>query len=66
MNKTWNWIGVQILKFKIAILATLFLATIWLAYTAIERTISVVRIIQEEIWRRWQCDGHRIGKSKFV
>lgn len=40
MNKTWNWIGVQILKFKIAILATLFLATIWLAYTASQIQLS--------------------------
>lgn len=40
MNKTWNWIGVQILNFKIAILATLFLATIWLAYTASQIQLS--------------------------
>ncbi len=40
MNKYWNWIGVHILKFKITILAILFFATTWLAFTASQIQLS--------------------------
>lgn len=40
MNKYWNWIGIHILKFKIAILAILFLATAWLGFTASQIQLS--------------------------
>ena len=40
MNKYWNWIGVYILKFKITILAILFFATTWLAFTASQIQLS--------------------------
>ena len=40
MNKSWNWIGTQILKFKLAILGVLFFSTIWLAYTASQIQLS--------------------------
>ncbi len=40
MNKYWNWIGAHILKFKITILAILFFATTWLAFTASQIQLS--------------------------
>ena len=40
MNKSWNWIGIQILKFKIAILAILCIATICLVYIASQIQLS--------------------------
>jgi predicted RND superfamily exporter protein len=40
MNKTWKWIGTQILKFKLAILGVIFCTTIWLAYTASQIQLS--------------------------
>ena len=40
MNKSWNWIGIQILKFKIAILAILCITTICLVYIASQIQLS--------------------------
>ncbi len=49
MNKTWNWIGIQILNFRITILAILFVTTGWLAYTAsqIELSYELAKILPQ-------------------
>lgn len=49
MNKYWNWIGIHILKFKIAILAILFFATAWLAFTAshIQLSYELAKILPQ-------------------
>lgn len=40
MNKSWHWIGRNILKFKLPILSILFVVTAWLAYTASQIQLS--------------------------
>jgi predicted RND superfamily exporter protein len=40
MNKSWHWIGRNILKFKLPILSILFVITAWLAYTASQIQLS--------------------------
>jgi uncharacterized protein len=40
MNKSWQWIGKNILKFKLPILGLLFFITVWLAYTASQIQLS--------------------------
>jgi predicted RND superfamily exporter protein len=49
MNNSWNWIGKNILKFKLAILIVLFFVTGWLGFTAsrIQLSYELAKILPQ-------------------